>query len=337
VQGITPSGGVWTFTTANPAYPTAYVNGEIYCFKPLANSAGGDQFQVNALGAKPIWKRVTAGPTGFIPIITQDMITGQTAQLMYNNALNAGVGAFALINPFVPVNADGSGGVSIPGSLAVGGVLSATGYKSRSGIAGPYQANNFNIQWDGAQAHLWIDNTDTGPIVVTGSGGQANITTGGVVQGENLRSIGDSYVGGNLYVQAGEVQAENLRSIGDSYVGGSLYVTGNASAVSFIQTSDASVKADIASVPAGCLDLVRAIDPRTYRFAKLPAAEADRVHWGFIASEVGGIMNQAGRKFDAVYEENGISSLAYNELIAVLWKAVQELAEKLTGYLDDRC
>ena len=30
---ITPSGGVWTFTTSNTAYPTAYVDGEIYCFQ----------------------------------------------------------------------------------------------------------------------------------------------------------------------------------------------------------------------------------------------------------------------------------------------------------------
>jgi hypothetical protein len=313
VQYITPSGGVYTFMTASAAYPAAYVNGEIYCFHPTTGSVGGDHFQVNALGPKPIVKRGMPGVGGIQPIIAGDLQQNGGAQLVYYDSY-AGGGGFLLLNPYVPVYGDGVGGVSIPGALAVGGALAvasggigvdgdirigtpghpdktigyltrhqqaagnrrlgltasdpnnvyypleqlwinaavttitsqlvADGYRSHSGIGGVYQPNLFNIQWNGTQAHLWIDNIDEGPIV-TGSAGDVviggnisagsisasgGITAGGAVQGENLRSIGDSYVGGNLYVQTGEVQAENLSSIGDSYIGNNLYVTGTVSA-----------------------------------------------------------------------------------------------------------
>src|SRR4029077_2915917 len=74
VQTIIPSGGLYTFTTDNPAYPTAYVNGEIYCFRPSSASVGGDFFQVNALGPKPIFKRVAAGLGGSAAILAQDIL-----------------------------------------------------------------------------------------------------------------------------------------------------------------------------------------------------------------------------------------------------------------------
>jgi hypothetical protein len=47
-------------------------------------------------------------------------------------------------------------------------------------------------------------------------------------------------------------------------------------------------------------------------------------------------MLKAGRKFDAVHEENGVSSLAYDELIAVLWQAVRELADQLKSKEQNR-
>jgi hypothetical protein len=124
VQVITPAGVVWTFTTSNPAYPTAYVEGELYCFKAGHFALGGDQFQVNTLGPKPILKHVKLGAvssTTWIPIVAHDF-PAELVQLVYDASLNAGAGAFALINPQVLITGDGAGGVLVPaGGLAVTG------------------------------------------------------------------------------------------------------------------------------------------------------------------------------------------------------------------------
>jgi hypothetical protein len=530
VQGITPSGGVWTFTTANPAYPTAYVNGEIYCFHPAVLSAGNDQFQVNALGPKPILKRIAQGSgTTLIPVIAGDF-RGHEVRLVYDAALNAGAGAFFLSDPFIPISGDGTGtGVSMPGALAVtgplsvtsggislsgdirfgtpthpdktisyitcngqpagnrrigitasdpGGVtyypleqlwinaavtamtgsLSATGYGSRSGINGPSQANNFNIQWDGAQAHLWIDSTDQGPIV-TGAAG--NVVIGGNISAGSISASGNVTAGGNISAGNqlsgntivastdlssngrldiagagtinGQLQVGSLTTTGtvtaaaasisgaasiggNTTIGGTLqvnnnriYVQGsNAPSVSCGNTgdgntwgmwsassamtlgqcdntgapfssilhlipgtlwpntdngsifgksglawaqvwsysypapSDPTLKTDIKPVPAGCLDLVRAIEPKTYRWASpAPDDDPERVNWGFLAPEIATAMAASGVKFGGLFaprpdDDQGKWGLAYDQLIPVLWAAVRELADKLKSKEEDR-
>jgi hypothetical protein len=269
VQGITQVGGVYTFVTANTAYPTSYVGGEIYCFNSNTYSAGGEQFQVNSLGPKPIWKRFKgSGSIGgnWVPIIAQDIQGNTPAQLVYHSDLNSGTGVFLLLNPFVPIDGDGAGNVTVPGSISVAGgvdivangmwisgdikfgipghpdksisyitsfqqapgnrrigicaadpgavysqleefwvnagtttmtgTVDATGYGSRSGISGPSQINNFNIEWNGTQAHLWIDSTDIGPIV-TGSAG--NVVIGGNASVGSLTASGDITAGGNFH------------------------------------------------------------------------------------------------------------------------------------------
>jgi hypothetical protein len=96
-NAIAPAAGVYTLATSNTSFPTAYVDGEVYKIRPGGPSVGGDQFKINALAAKPIWK-VNAAGTG-IAIAAGDMVTNQPALLAYNSAANGGSGAFFLINP----------------------------------------------------------------------------------------------------------------------------------------------------------------------------------------------------------------------------------------------
>jgi hypothetical protein len=92
--------------------------------------------------------------------------------------------------------------------------------------------------------------------------------------------------------------------------------------------SDPSLKRDIAPVPDRCLDLVAAIEPKTYKLDL--EADEGRTHWGFLATEIGEAMQRAGLKFDGVRDDgDGRASLAYNETIAILWKAVQELTQQV--------
>jgi hypothetical protein len=55
------------------------------------------------------------------------------------------------------------------------------------------------------------------------------------------------------------------------------------------------------------------------------------VHWGFVAQDVEAVMKQRSLDFSGGHRiDNGIQALDYTRLIAVLWKAVQELSEEVT-------
>lgn len=89
------SGGAYTWTPANTLYPTAYAQGEVYWCKANFTSVGGDTFNVNGLGAKPIYKVTNAG---LIPVAASDMQAGAMYALAYDSALNGGAGGFQLAN-----------------------------------------------------------------------------------------------------------------------------------------------------------------------------------------------------------------------------------------------
>jgi hypothetical protein len=116
-NAITESSSVYTLTTSNTAFPTAYVDGELYKIRPLGASVGNDAFQINALPAKPIWK-LTFGTSG-VAIAAGDMVANQPALLVYNAALNGGAGAFILLNPFLPITQDGAGSIRLGAPLPV--------------------------------------------------------------------------------------------------------------------------------------------------------------------------------------------------------------------------
>ena len=102
----------------------------------------------------------------------------------------------------------------------------------------------------------------------------------------------------------------------------------------YLNPSDRSGKADIASLP-DCLDLVMAIEPRRYRYTSGDEKTQRQTHWGFVADEVGDAMSAAGYagdKFGGFVDretDDGTQALNYNDLVAVLWKAVQELSAKV--------
>lgn len=100
----------------------------------------------------------------------------------------------------------------------------------------------------------------------------------------------------------------------------------------YYTSSDIRVKEDIEALP-DCLDLVRTITPQRYKFNNAPEHDRDRVHWGFMAQDVAAAMQDAGHDFgghQVADDEAQSQSLAYDSLVAVLWKACQEMADRLT-------
>jgi hypothetical protein len=205
VQTITPApvgiGGVWTFTTVNPTYPLAYIDGEVFTFTAGAASVGGDQFQINTLLAKPIQK-LSAG--SWVAIAAQDIITAFHPYLVYNASLNAGAGAFVLTNPYVPVGGDGSGGLSVPGALSVGGGLAVTG--NISSATGSVSAPSINAT--GSSATLsFADSTGGGTWLWYSTGSIARLG----ISGDKMAvdSGGNATLGGGYLHFAGTTGAVN--------------------------------------------------------------------------------------------------------------------------------
>jgi hypothetical protein len=108
-------------------------------------------------------------------------------------------------------------------------------------------------------------------------------------------------------------------------------------AYNYATLSDARLKTGIEPLPEDCLDLVRAIPVK--RFKYLPPAASDpalehvtnRTHWGFVAQDVAAAMAAAGHDFGGhiIDPESGTESLSYNDLVAVLWRGTQELTARV--------
>ena len=105
-----------------------------------------------------------------------------------------------------------------------------------------------------------------------------------------------------------------------------------------VLTSDADLKRDIEPLPP-CLELVRAIEPVSYRWKPLPEPDpipgpngemvafagagapedfTERFNWGFLAQDVA--------KATGAHRDEGVD---LSGLVATLWKAVQELSAKV--------
>ena len=135
-----------------------------------------------------------------------------------------------------------------------------------------------------------------------------------------------------------------------TYVGGHMvsngnntYLLGNAGnafsnvvAYAFTNPSDIRDKAEIETLP-DCLGLVQAIEPKRYKFTNAPEHDRDRIHWGFVAQEVAEVMETAGHAFGGHMigdDEKQSQALRTNDLVAVLWKACQELTERIKALED---
>jgi len=314
INGVTviiPSGGVWTYTTSNPSYPTAYIDGEFFCFRPDGVSAAGDRFQVNALGSKPIWKH---GPTGFGPIIAGDIGGNVPVILSYDSSGNGGSGAFYLLNPFVPVFGDGAGGISATGISATG--ISATGliqtnYNGSSSGGEAIYATAGGIRSDAGGTALYLPNGN----IVCQTIAVAGTDEGGAGSGVAIRCT------------SGAVESDHF--------GTAFYApNGNVVCVSLTQSSDIRIKEDIKDYRSS-LNAVRRLRPVTYAHnGKGGTVRSGRRHIGLIADEVLAVMPEMVgtiSKFldpgDSVPTE--LKTLDTTALIFALVNCCQELAARV--------
>jgi hypothetical protein len=252
-----------------------------------------------------------------------------------------------------------NGNSSMTGSLSVGGALVAKLpiYLGPS-ATGPGQiyveSTNTNYVFllpSGNGAYYFYNAGGAATLVSIANNGaltafNAITTTGGTASFTFADRGGAAPVNWQLYATGGQALIWNSRdgnvifinphltpAANNTYWCGLPYpANGNSwygvSAYTFNTVSDISQKTDIAELP-DCLDFVQALAPKRYRFNNGPREDRGIVHWGFVAQHVGEVFkehNFGGHRTD----RRGISQgLNYNELVAVLWKAVQELTTQV--------
>jgi Chaperone of endosialidase len=185
------------------------------------------------------------------PVNPQDVATKAYADTKIANTGNG------TITGDLTVTGDGTitGNSTITGNLDVGGTAGATGYKTRTGLPGPYGPNFFNFNWVSATGNLemWVDNTNMGAIAsktyadTTASNAASSKfpITGGTITGsltvngelialQNFLRFGSSgsagfiqWNGGANYALGGAGTIWHSGNFNPASTAGSLTVTGN--------------------------------------------------------------------------------------------------------------
>ena len=362
VQTIAPASGLWQFTTANSAYPTGYVDGEIYSFKATAFSVGGDQFQVNALGVKPIWR------LNGTPIIANDIVSSGAPQIIYQAALNGGAGAFLLLNPFIPISGDGAGGISVAGgaslgSLTVGTVAVSGGLTAASIGTNTLQANgggtaisapNGNIETAGQLGGNTLSIGTTGyfggDVTIGGGGTALSVPSGGITVGSSVSC--QNVFAGNDVAAAGvfrrsttgggdgariECAGGDYDNITFAMGGGSLHVSIDGGANGFVYNSDGGfsdirLKENIRDTDANALAMICATPIREFLWndegRRLMPLGPEAVPCGFVAQEVEKAIPVAVEEGSAFFA-NGMKRVVDDRLTPYLFRAIQQLTERV--------
>jgi hypothetical protein len=305
---LAPSGGVWTFITSNTAFPTSYINGEIYTFRPSSASVGNDQFQVNSLGPLPILKCLGSG--SYAPLVPGDIVIIRPPVLSYDSVLNSGSGAFILHNPFIPVSDDGAGGISVGGGISAAGLIQTTYNGSGSGGEAIY-ATAGGIRSDAGGTALYLPNGN----IVCQTIAVAGTDEGGAGSGVAIRCT------------SGAVESDHS--------GTAFYApNGNVVCVSLTQSSDIRIKEDIKDYRSS-LSAVRRLRPVTYAHnGKGGTVRSGRRHIGLIADEVLSVMPEMVGTISKLLDPGDsvpteLKTLDTTALIFALVNCCQELAARV--------
>lgn len=117
------SSGAYTYTPTNTAYPTVYIQGDVYSFTAQFTSIGNDTLSVNGLSALNLYKPSSSGP---IKIIAGDISSGQPVICSFDASLNSGAGGFNILAGITPPNAGAQAIQFAPAYNASMSVLSAS-------------------------------------------------------------------------------------------------------------------------------------------------------------------------------------------------------------------
>jgi hypothetical protein len=188
--------------------------------------------------------------------------------------------------------------------------------------------------------------TASGAVDFNGTGDIADTLTCSKASGTGLAVTANATVGGTLAVTGattltGALDANSTGDIADTLtcskasgtglaVTSNAVITGTCTATSFTSTSDARLKREISAYSGG-LDAVLAIQPKSYKWDRDALLEAkhegiydEHTHVGVLAQDV-----EAAGLNEFVHDSEGVKSVDYSKLTAVLLGAVRELKSEV--------
>lgn len=346
-------------TSGNVGIGTTSPGGDANTRAVTATGSTGAQFTaisgtVNSIYAAYSAYGALAGPTSNHILGFQ---TNNTERMRIDTSGNVGIGTSSAGNKLTVYGASGVGiaatnsttgtgasnGVQLAVDSTTGGYLwnysvgflsLGTGASERMridssgnvgiGTASPsnFGGANLQVQNSNIGSILWSDGTITGQLLASAS---AEVTVGsrsnhplrlGTNDTERMRIT----AGGEVYIAGTTDQgAYNLQCNGTGVWGAGAYVNG----------SDARIKDDIAPI-GSCLDIVASLNPVTFKY-KEDWSKDQSVQPGFIAQELQASLGNTNYVDGVVVQGPEYMSVAYQSLIPVLTKALQEALTKINA------
>lgn len=323
LQRFPLAGGTGDVLTLTPLFlMTAFVDTDVVTFEASANNTTAATLNISALGAKAIRKMVAGAD---VAVASGDILDGGRYILNYDAAANSGNGAWILFNP-TPVSGISekflhplAGGTA--DALTLTPALPLAAYADLDIITFEAASNNttavtLNVSALGVKA---IRKMSAGTDVALVAGDLLD----GVRYYLNYDAAANGAAGAWILTNPSKpttLSTTTLTSVTGAFSGavstGALTVTGTIVASGNITgNSDETLKEDIRQMAPPLNDIHRIRGVRfTTKATGIP-------NIGFIAQEI-----------EAVYpelvetDEAGLKSVAYGNLVAVLWEAVKELS-----------
>ena len=197
------------------------------------------------------------------------------------------------------------------------------------------EAEEFNKNFDDLEAAIdtVLRSTTEEAIALTSIGGgislKTNLGTNDTIvvtnsQGDSAESIKLDSISGGITLSAASGITLNSGGYGDVTVAGNLIASGSVTANSVVNSSDARLKEAVSSVGVG-LGLINDLNP--VRYHRINNPESD-IEMGLMAQEVEATLAKHGLGNSGMVvqpDDKGYLYLRYNDLLAPMIKAIQEL------------
>lgn len=359
INGTVTSGGSANAQTLTYSVaPPSYVTGEVYTFKAGASNSGATTLNVNALGAKNVYKLGSSGPEA---AVSGDIVSGNVYIAVYDGT------EFQLLNPGIPVfstlYSDGALKFAVNGSTAeVARFTAANGFLSWGGYASGSLSNG--------QGYVGVNDTSTGmriegkgsvnDVTIFNSANNAVLTVPTGTQSIYAPTIWAGVVydaalgtnGGALY-QGSATNGLTLRGRGSSYdlslldLGGSVVVglvhstddlqfnflntTATAANAAFDGSNLLRKSTSLLSVKENVTDLAStgfdSIQPVSFT-STIEGDDPNQIMWGFIADWMGAINPSLAR-----YEKDGsLYGVDERAILALTVAKLKELSAEFEAY-----
>jgi hypothetical protein len=241
--------------------------------------------------------RLNVDPTGNVTVSTGNLVVATAAKgITTGSAISLGLGTNNSVTA-VTIDTSGNVGVGAAPNATSGRNITITSIESSIALASTGSksysiASGGNFQYAG-NALCFVDNTAAATRML--------LTTDGELWIANFADQG----------------AYNLQVGGTGVWGAGAYVNG----------SDSRLKEEVAPI-APCLDIVNALNPVTFRY-KEDYSKDQSVQPGFIAQELLTALEGQNYVGGVVHEGTEYYNVAYQSLVPVLVKAVQELSARV--------